>query len=116
MPTKKKNFLKVILIGDSSVGKTSLMMQYMKKEFSMNYKATIGVDFIAKEIMIDGRLVTLQVINFVNFKRKSNALYWYFIFNLKRFGIPQAKIGSIRCAQLFIVVQIVVYWFLIQLT
>ena len=44
-----------------SVGKTSLMNQYVQKKFSNQYKATIGADFLTKEVMVDDRLVTLQV-------------------------------------------------------
>lgn len=44
-----------------SVGKTSLMNQYVNKRFSNQYKATIGADFLTKEVMVDDRLVTMQV-------------------------------------------------------
>ena len=44
-----------------SVGKTSLMNQYVNKRFSSQYKATIGADFLTKEVMIDDKLVTLQI-------------------------------------------------------
>lgn len=47
----------------TSVGKTSLMNQYVNKKFSNQYKATIGADFLTKEVMVDDRLVTMQVLN-----------------------------------------------------
>jgi Ras-related protein Rab-7A len=37
------------------------MNQYVNKRFSSQYKATIGADFLTKEIMIDDKLVTLQI-------------------------------------------------------
>uniref|UniRef100_A0A670IWA5 RAB7A, member RAS onco family n=1 Tax=Podarcis muralis TaxID=64176 RepID=A0A670IWA5_PODMU len=43
------------------VGKTSLMNQYVNKKFSNQYKATIGADFLTKEVMVDDRLVTMQI-------------------------------------------------------
>ena len=43
------------------VGKTSLMNQYVNKKFSSQYKATIGADFLTKEVQVDDRLVTMQV-------------------------------------------------------
>lgn len=43
------------------VGKTSLMNQYVNKKFTSQYKATIGADFLTKEVMVDDRLVTMQV-------------------------------------------------------
>ena len=53
--------MKVIILGDSGVGKTSLMNQYVSKKFSNQYKATIGADFLTKEVMVDDRLVTMQI-------------------------------------------------------
>lgn len=61
MATKKKGLLKVIILGDTGVGKTSLMNQFVNKKFSGQYKATIGADFLTKEIMVDDRVVTMQV-------------------------------------------------------
>lgn len=58
---RKKVLLKVIILGDSGVGKTSLMNQYVNKKFSKQYKATIGADFLTKEIMISDRTVTMQI-------------------------------------------------------
>lgn len=39
------------------------MNQYVNKKFSNQYKATIGADFLTKEIMIDDKLVTMQVLS-----------------------------------------------------
>ena len=39
------------------------MNQYVNKKFSNQYKATIGADFLTKEVMVDDRLVTMQVIH-----------------------------------------------------
>lgn len=58
---RKKVLLKVIILGDSGVGKTSLMNQYVNKKFTAQYKATIGADFLTKEVMIDDRHVTMQI-------------------------------------------------------
>lgn len=61
MAHRKKVLLKVIILGDSGVGKTSLMNQYVQKRFTAQYKATIGADFLTKEVMIDDKLVTIQI-------------------------------------------------------
>ncbi|EGD78334.1 Rab7 GTPase [Salpingoeca rosetta] len=61
MATRKKVLLKVIILGDSGVGKTSLMNQYVNRKFSNQYKATIGADFLTKEVTVDDRLVTMQI-------------------------------------------------------
>lgn len=61
MATRKKVLLKVIILGDTGVGKTSLMNQYVNRKFSNQYKATIGADFLTKEVMVDDRIVTMQI-------------------------------------------------------
>lgn len=53
--------LKINQLGDSGVGKTSLMNQYVYKKFNRQYKATIGADFVTKELHIEDKSVTLQV-------------------------------------------------------
>jgi len=62
---RKKVLIKVIILGDSSVGKTSLMNMYVNRKFNNQYKATIGADFLTKEVMVthngDQRLVTMQI-------------------------------------------------------
>jgi len=37
------------------------MSQFVNQKFSNQYKATIGADFLTKEIIVDDKLVTLQV-------------------------------------------------------
>ena len=53
--------LKILLIGDSYVGKTSLLLQYIERECPENHMATIGVEFRDKIIQIDNKKVKLQV-------------------------------------------------------
>jgi len=65
---RKKVLLKVIILGDSGVGKTSLMNQYVNKKFSNQYKATIGADFLTKEVIVDERLITMQAPTSVSIK------------------------------------------------
>ncbi|KNA21752.1 hypothetical protein SOVF_040490 [Spinacia oleracea] len=61
MASRRRMLLKVIILGDSGVGKTSLMNQFVNHKFSNQYKATIGADFLTKEVQIDDRLFTLQI-------------------------------------------------------
>ncbi|KAI8059097.1 P-loop containing nucleoside triphosphate hydrolase protein [Gongronella butleri] len=57
-----KDILKVVIIGDGGTGKTSLRNQYIHRRFTNAYKATIGADFITKEVVRDdGRKVVLQL-------------------------------------------------------
>jgi Ras-related protein Rab-7A len=55
----KKCFIKVVAIGDSGVGKTSLIQMFEHAKFTDSFKPTIGADFSNKEISINGRIVTL---------------------------------------------------------
>ena len=57
----KKCFVKIVAIGDSGVGKTSLIQMFEHSRFTENFKPTIGADFSNKEITIDGKVVTLQI-------------------------------------------------------
>eukprot|EP00658_Telonema_sp_P-2_P064319 TRINITY_DN5325_c0_g1_i10.p1 TRINITY_DN5325_c0_g1~~TRINITY_DN5325_c0_g1_i10.p1 ORF type:complete len:203 (-),score=72.95 TRINITY_DN5325_c0_g1_i10:969-1577(-) len=59
--SSKKSLLKIIILGDSGVGKTSLMHQYVSKKFDNRYKATIGADFLTKDVEINGQPVSLQI-------------------------------------------------------
>jgi Ras-related protein Rab-7A len=45
-------FLKVVLLGDGAVGKTSLRARFLHRRFTNNYKATIGADFVTKELTL----------------------------------------------------------------
>lgn len=58
----KMNF-RVIVVGDSAVGKTSLIIRYVKGVFNKNktYVASIGVEFYSKMMEIEGEEVAIQV-------------------------------------------------------
>jgi hypothetical protein len=45
---RKRALLKVLVLGDSGVGKTYLITQFAQHKFSEQYKATIGADFLTK--------------------------------------------------------------------
>lgn len=57
----KRNVFKVVLLGDSSVGKTCLLRRFVRNDFLHDYKATIGADFLSKDVDVDGYKVTLQI-------------------------------------------------------
>jgi len=61
MTHRKKALLKIIILGDSTVGKTSLMNMFVNKNFSAQYKATIGADFLTKEITVNDKQISLQL-------------------------------------------------------
>lgn len=53
--------LKIIIIGDPSVGKTSLQTRIIEDIFKPTYSTTLGVDFSFKEIKVKGSKVKLQI-------------------------------------------------------
>jgi small GTP-binding protein len=52
---------KVVLIGDSGVGKSNILLRYLKNEFSFESKATVGVEFGSKRFDIEGYKVKAQI-------------------------------------------------------
>ena len=52
---------KVVLVGDSSVGKTNIMSKYLKNEFHEDSKATVGVEFGSKQFTVEGHKIKAQI-------------------------------------------------------
>ena len=52
---------KLILIGDSSVGKSNILLKYLKNEFEPNSQATVGVEFGTKNILINDKRIKIQI-------------------------------------------------------
>ena len=52
---------KVVLVGDSFVGKTNIMSKYLKDEFHEDSKATVGVEFGSKQFTIEGHEIKAQI-------------------------------------------------------
>ena len=52
---------KVVLVGDSFVGKTNIMSKYLKDEFHEDSKATVGVEFGSKQFTIEGHSIKAQI-------------------------------------------------------
>ena len=53
--------LKILILGDSSVGKTSLLLRYSDGYFPIVYVATIGVEYKVKKVNIKGYEISLQI-------------------------------------------------------
>ena len=51
----------ILIIGDSSVGKTSLITRYTNGTFKEEYLATIGLDFYSKEEIIDNKTINIKL-------------------------------------------------------
>ena len=61
MNTQKIITLKYLVVGDSGVGKTSLLVRYCEDTFQADYLSTIWVDFKIKRVEINGSQVTLNI-------------------------------------------------------
>ncbi|KAI0781420.1 GTPase [Trametes elegans] len=52
---------KVVLIGDSGVGKSNLLSRFTRNEFNLETKSTIGVEFATRSINVDGKTLKAQI-------------------------------------------------------
>ncbi|KAE8289170.1 Ras-related protein Rab-11A Precursor [Larimichthys crocea] len=52
---------KVVLIGDSGVGKSNLLSRFTRNEFNLESKSTIGVEFATRSIQVEGKTVKAQI-------------------------------------------------------
>ena len=52
---------KIVLIGDSAVGKTNLLSRFSQNQFSIETKATLGVEFACKTVIADNKSIKAQV-------------------------------------------------------
>ena len=70
--------LKYIIIGDSAVGKSNLLLRYVHDKFNEDYQATIGVEFGAKNLEINNEKYRIQIWDTAgqeNFKSITRAYY-----------------------------------------
>ena len=65
IPNRIKQFdytFKIVMIGDSGVGKSCILLRFADDKFNENFYATIGVDFRFKNIIVDNKSVKLQIV------------------------------------------------------
>ncbi|KAK8899159.1 hypothetical protein M9Y10_001461 [Tritrichomonas musculus] len=61
LPTEQPQKIQLMTIGESTVGKTSLILRYTENKFITDHTVTIGVDFKIKNITIDKKPVKVQI-------------------------------------------------------
>ena len=62
MADKKEFLYKILLLGDSSVGKTCFLMRYTDNTFQEIHMSTIGLDYKLKNVQLDeGKIVKIQI-------------------------------------------------------
>ncbi|KAI3815029.1 hypothetical protein L1987_14681 [Smallanthus sonchifolius] len=52
---------KLVLIGDSGVGKSNLLSRFTRNEFSLESKSTIGVEFATRSVRVDDKVIKAQI-------------------------------------------------------
>ncbi|XP_024973730.1 ras-related protein Rab11C [Cynara cardunculus var. scolymus] len=52
---------KIVLIGDSGVGKTNILSRFTRNEFCLESKSTIGVEFATRTLEVDGKTIKAQI-------------------------------------------------------
>lgn len=52
---------KIVFLGDLSVGKTSIINQFIYGTFDQSHQPTIGIDFLSKTMYLDDRTIRLQL-------------------------------------------------------
>ncbi len=58
---KEEDNCTLIIVGDSTVGKTSILLQYKESQFYQNMTATIGVDYVVRTDKIDNEPVKIKI-------------------------------------------------------
>ncbi len=53
--------LKIVLLGDAGVGKTSLVYRFIENRFSTDFKSTLGVNLLKRTVEVEGNQVTVQI-------------------------------------------------------
>ncbi|XP_064950551.1 ras-related protein RIC2-like [Musa acuminata AAA Group] len=70
---------KLVLIGDSGVGKSNLLSRFTRNEFNLESKSTIGVEFAIRSITVDGKILKAQIWDTAGQERYraiTSAYYW----------------------------------------
>ncbi|XP_058097651.1 ras-related protein RABA2a [Magnolia sinica] len=61
-PDEEYDYLfKVVLIGDSGVGKSNLLSRFTRNEFCLESKSTIGVEFATRTLQVEGKTIKAQI-------------------------------------------------------
>eukprot|EP00262_Sarcandra_glabra_P007534 TRINITY_DN20407_c0_g1_i1.p1 TRINITY_DN20407_c0_g1~~TRINITY_DN20407_c0_g1_i1.p1 ORF type:complete len:217 (-),score=17.85 TRINITY_DN20407_c0_g1_i1:261-911(-) len=61
-PDEEYDYLfKVVLIGDSGVGKSNLLSRFTRNEFCLESKSTIGVEFATRTVQVEGKTIKAQI-------------------------------------------------------
>jgi len=68
----------LLIIGDSTVGKTSILSRYTNGEFNPHYLATVGLDFFKKDEIFDGKTIRIKIWDTAGQERYKSLTQGYF--------------------------------------
>lgn len=94
---------KVVLIGDSAVGKSQLLARFSRNEFSIESKATIGVEFQTRTLTIDSKTVKAQIWDTAGQER-----YLHFTFCYKKYDFYPLML--VTCQRIYKHFRLTFFW------
>ncbi|WRX13636.1 Small GTPase - like 10 [Theobroma cacao] len=89
---------KLVLIGDSGVGKSNLLSRFTRNEFNLESKSTIGVEFATKSLNIDGKVIKAQIWDTAGQERKDE----YFLLDHRGFCVQKFSVCEANESFLFL--------------
>lgn len=95
--TRQEEFdflFKIVMIGDSGVGKSNLLSRFVDNSFNMDSKPTIGVEFATKNINIEGKSIKNQIWDTAGqerFRAITNAYYRGAVGAIIAFDLTKSK-------------------------
>lgn len=73
---------KLVIIGDSGVGKSNLLSRFTRNEFNLESKSTIGVEFATKTLDFDSKVIKAQIWDTAGQERYNLFLFCFLVFVL----------------------------------
>ena len=70
--------VQLLIIGDSTVGKTSILSRYTNGEFNPHYLATVGLDFFKKDEIFNGKTIRIKIWDTAGQERYKSLTQGYF--------------------------------------
>ncbi|CAD8190526.1 unnamed protein product [Paramecium octaurelia] len=107
MNTCDKPIIKLLIIGDSAVGKTNILKRFCENQYTQSFVSTIGIDFKFRDLEVEGKLMRLQIwdtagqerfrtITSTYFKGAMGVILVYAVNNLESFQNIQNWMNQIK--------------------